>query len=195
MQSEGRLIRELIAKDHSLLDPWGDGSRGYVLSKTFLEGDKDQLLVLPKIWGPVQVIAKGSDRTKDLSPLSDLSRVGARAGMTTGATLSGPSLASWFLDRKLGEGYKDALDQSDWCPMFLTKHGSHSSIYQNPRWTEKQSWRSSVLVRHLLKVQRGPLLAGARPGTDSRRVYASCLWACLYGKYPGDEWDSHLCWH
>ena len=30
--------------------------------------------------------------------------------MTTGATVSGPS---WFLDRKLGEGYKDTLDQSD----------------------------------------------------------------------------------
>ena len=39
--------------------------------------------------------------------------------MTTGATLSGPSLASWFLDRKLGEGYKDTLNQSDWCLMFL----------------------------------------------------------------------------
>ena len=51
--------------------------------------------------------------------MSDLSRVGARAGMTTGATLSGPSLASWFLDRKLGEGYKDTLDQSDWRLMFL----------------------------------------------------------------------------
>ena len=39
--------------------------------------------------------------------------------MTTGATLSGPSLASLFLDRKLGEGYKDTLNQSDWCLMFL----------------------------------------------------------------------------
>ena len=36
--------------------------------------------------------------------------------MTTGATLSGPSLASWFLDTKLGEGYNDTLD---WCLMFL----------------------------------------------------------------------------
>ena len=34
--------------------------------------------------------------------------------MTTGATLSGPSLASWFLD-----GNRDTLDQSDWCLMFL----------------------------------------------------------------------------
>ena len=48
----------------------------------------------------------------DLSDLSDLSRVGARAGITTGATLSEPSLASWFSERKLGEGYKDTLDQS-----------------------------------------------------------------------------------
>ena len=39
--------------------------------------------------------------------------------MTTGATLSGPSLASWFLERKLGDGNKDTLDQSDWCLMFL----------------------------------------------------------------------------
>ena len=50
---------------------------------------------------------------RDLSDLRDLSRVGARAGTTTGATLSGPSLASLFLERKLGEGYKDTLDQSD----------------------------------------------------------------------------------
>ena len=40
----------------------------------------------------------------DLSALSDLSRVGARAGITTGATLSGSSLASQFLERKLDEG-------------------------------------------------------------------------------------------
>ena len=39
--------------------------------------------------------------------------------MTTGATLSEPFLASWFLDRKLGEGYKETLDQSDWRLMFL----------------------------------------------------------------------------
>ena len=36
---------------------------------------------------------------RDLSDLRDLSRVGARAGITTGATLFGPSLASWFLER------------------------------------------------------------------------------------------------
>ena len=42
--------------------------------------------------------------------------------MTTGATLSGPSLASWFLERKLGDGNKDTLVQSDWCLMFLCCH-------------------------------------------------------------------------
>ena len=42
--------------------------------------------------------------------------------MTTGATLSGPSLASWFLERKLGDGNLDTLDQSDWCLMFLCCH-------------------------------------------------------------------------
>ena len=42
--------------------------------------------------------------------------------MTTGATLPGPSLASWFLERKLGDGNKDTLDQSDWCLMFLCCH-------------------------------------------------------------------------
>ena len=56
---------------------------------------------------------------RDLSDLRDLSRVGARAGITTGATLFGPSLASWFLERKLGDGNRETLDQSDWCLMFL----------------------------------------------------------------------------
>ena len=55
--SVGLLVRELITKDHNLLDPWGDGGRWDVVIKTFLEGDKDQFLVLPKIWGPVQVIS------------------------------------------------------------------------------------------------------------------------------------------
>ena len=79
--------------------------------------------------------------TEDLSPLSDLSRVGARAGMTTGATLSGPSLASWFLDRKLGEGYKYTLDQSDWCLMFLCNQAWISL----PRLPEPRANRKTVL--------------------------------------------------
>ena len=42
--------------------------------------------------------------------------------MTTGATLSGPSLASWFLERNLGDGKRDTLAQSDWCLMFPCCH-------------------------------------------------------------------------
>ena len=33
------------------------------LSKTFLEGDKDQLLVMPKLGGPTQMVTQGSDWT------------------------------------------------------------------------------------------------------------------------------------
>ena len=63
---------------------------------------------------------------RDLSDLRDLSRVGARAVITPGATLSGPFLASGFLERKLGDGYRDTFDQSDWCLIFLfAKHVSH----------------------------------------------------------------------
>ena len=58
-------------------------------------------------------------RQRDLSDLRDLSRVGARAVITPGATLSGPFLASGFLERKLGDGYRDTFDQSDWCLIFL----------------------------------------------------------------------------
>ena len=49
MQSEDLLVRELIALDHSQFDPRGDGGRGDILVKTFLEGDKHQLLVLPEV--------------------------------------------------------------------------------------------------------------------------------------------------
>ena len=59
------------------------------------------------------------------------------AGMTTGATLSGPSLASWFLKRKLQEGYKDTLDQTDVWYAYSAKHGSHSCIYPKPGPKEK----------------------------------------------------------
>ena len=81
------------------------------------------------------------EQTQDLSDLRDLSRVGARVGITTGATLSGLSLAIWFLGKKrLGAGYKDTFDQSDWCLVFLfAKHGSHSCVCQNPGSRGKHS--------------------------------------------------------
>ena len=65
-------------------------------------------------------------RHRDLSDLRDLSRVGARAGITTGVT---PSLASWFLERKMGDGYRNIIDQSDWCLMFL-----FCQAWRGPRW-------------------------------------------------------------
>ena len=61
--------------------------------------------------------------------------------MTTGATLSGPSLASWFLDRKLDEGYKDTLDQSDWCLMFFCNQVCISLL----RLPEPRANRKTVL--------------------------------------------------
>ena len=57
--------------------------------------------------------------------------------MTTGATLSGPSLASWFLERKLGDGNRDTLDQSDWCLMFLCCHACISLLLPEPRAKRK----------------------------------------------------------
>ena len=63
------------------------------------------------------------------------------AGITTGATLSGPFLASWFLDRKLDEGYKNTLDQSDWCLMFLCNQAWISPL----RLPEPRANRKTVL--------------------------------------------------
>ena len=76
-----------------------------------------------------------------LSDMRDLSRVGVRAGIITEATMSGLSLASWFLETKLDAGYEDTSDQSDWYLMFVcfAKHGSHSCVCPNPGPRGKQS--------------------------------------------------------
>ena len=60
---------------------------------------------------------------------------GARGGMTTGATLTPP------LDRKLGEGYRETLDQSDWCLMFLCDEAWISLL----RLPEPKAIRKTVL--------------------------------------------------
>ena len=92
-----------------------------------------------------------SEWTQGVSHLRDLSRVGARAGITTGAILSKPPLASWFLERKLRAGYKDTFDQSNWCLMFLFCQAWISTcICQNPGSSGKQSWRS-LLQRGLFR--------------------------------------------
>ena len=48
MQGEGLLVNELIAQDHSLLDPL-DSGRGDISVEAFLDGDKDQLFVLSEV--------------------------------------------------------------------------------------------------------------------------------------------------
>ena len=99
-------------------------------SKPFLKKTKTNSLFLHR--------AQIEHRT--LSHLSDISRVGAKAGITTGAILSGPSLASWFLNRKLSEWYKDTLDQSDWCLMFLCNQAWISFMcLPEPRANRKHS--------------------------------------------------------
>ena len=75
--------------------------------------------------------------TRDLSNLSGLSRIGTRAGITTGAILSGPSLASWFLERKLGEGYNDTLLMFD--VLVLPR------VDLTPAFTEPRAKRKIVL--------------------------------------------------
>ena len=99
----------------------------------------------------------------DLSSLSDLSRVGARAGITTGATLSGPSLASWFLERKLGEGYKDTLDQSDWCLMLLCNQAWISLLrLPEPRAKRKTVLKVKCFSEASFKGSKGALVSWCR---------------------------------
>ena len=71
--------------------------------------------------------------------------------MTTGVTLPGPSLASCFLERKLGDGYRDTLDQSDWCLMFLCCHACISLLLL----PEPSAKRNMVLKVKSFKSLRG----------------------------------------
>ena len=64
------------------------------LSKPFLKETEINSLFCLKSLGPVQIVAQCSDRRKGPIGLDGLSRVGARDGITTAATLSGPSLVS-----------------------------------------------------------------------------------------------------
>ena len=83
-----------------------------------------------------------------------------RVGMTTGATLSGSSLASWFLDRKLGEGYKDTLDQSDWCLMFLCNQAWISLLrLPEPRANRKTVLKVKCFSEAFFKDSKGALVS------------------------------------
>ena len=89
--------------------------------------------------------------------------MGARAGITTGATLSGPSLASWFLDRKLGEGYKDTLDQSDWCLMFLCNPAWISLLHlPEPRANRKTVLKVKCFSETSFKSSKGAFISLCR---------------------------------
>ena len=63
------------------------------LSKPFLKETKTNSLFCLRSY-PSSRADRVETGQRDLSDLRDLSRVGARAGITTGATLSGPSCAS-----------------------------------------------------------------------------------------------------
>ena len=122
--------------------------------------------------------------------------LGARAVITPGATLSGPALASWFQDRKLGDGNRDTFDQSDWCPIYQFCQAWISLLYlPDPRAKRNTVLKVKCFKGASLIGSRG-VLAGARPVRSSRRVCHSCLWVCLWGNYPGDERDfcPSWCW-
>ena len=61
--------------------------------KTFLKGDKNHLLILPEIGGPVQIVAQCSDWTEGPVRLEGSIQSWGQGCYTPGATLSGPSLA------------------------------------------------------------------------------------------------------
>ena len=69
-----------------------------------------------------------------------VSELGTSPWITNRATMSGPSLASWCLERKLGEG-TDTLDQSDWWLVFLLSQAWISLIL----FPEPKNKRNTVL--------------------------------------------------
>ena len=108
--------------------------------------------------------------------------MGARAGITTGATLSRPFLASWFLERKLGEGYKDTLDQSDWCLMFLCSQAWISLL----RFLKSYVLSLYQLVQYQGKVPGGdaPLTLGSVSVEAIQETSEILILLTLIGKFP-----------
>ena len=130
-----------------------------------------------------------------MSDLRDLSRVEARAVITPGATLdtlwpADSRIEGWVMDtgtpltNRIGVQY-----------ISFARHESHfcTCPTQGPRGIP--SWRSNASRGASLIGSKG-VLAGARPVRSSRKVCHSCLWVCLWGNYPGDEWDfrPYWCW-
>ena len=137
---------------------------------------------MPEVWGPVQIVAQCSDQTD----LRDLSRVGARAVITPGATLSG----------KLGDGYRDTFDQF-WCLIFLFYQACISLLHvPDPRAKRKTVLKVKCFKEASLIGSKWTFVSWwKKPGRGSRRGFPSGLWVCLSGNYPGDEWDFHPYWY
>ena len=100
--------------------------------------------------------------------------MGARAGISTGATLYGPSVASWFLERKLGEGYRDTLDHSDvWIILMFLCNQAWISLLPLPEPVCQGQQEAVLKVKCFreasLVVQKDPLSAGEVPGKGCKR--------------------------
>ena len=91
---------------------------------------------------------------RGLSDLRDLSRVGAWAGITTGATL----------ERKLRAGYKDTFDQPDWCQAWISL-----LRLPEPRAKKKNSLEAQCFKEASLRGSNGALPIGAKPREGSRK--------------------------
>ena len=117
IQVKSTLIRKLTPQQHCLLDPGRDSKRDNVLGKILLKRHQNQFLPYSEVFGYIQIITEAV--TGHSIPSSrDLSNVGTRTGMVSGATQSDPSFDS-YIDKKLCEGYKKTLEQPSWCQMFL----------------------------------------------------------------------------
>ena len=109
-------------------------------------------LVLSKQWH------KARTGHKVLSSLRDLSIVGARVEITTGATEAGPSLANWFLDQKQ-EGNNETLDQSSRCLMFLCNQAWISlRLFPEPRARRKNVLKVRCLREAFRSGSKGGLV-------------------------------------
>ena len=74
--------------------------------------------------------------------------------------LSGPSLASWFLERKLGDGKRDTLDQSDWCLIFLCCHAWISLLlFPDPKAKRKTDLKVRCFKDASLRGSKGAFVS------------------------------------
>ena len=88
------------------------------LSKPFLKETKNHLLILPEVWGPVQIVAQCSDWIEGPVTLEGSIQSWSQGRYNPwGHTVW--TLFGQLILGKLGDGYRDTFDQSDWCLIFL----------------------------------------------------------------------------